>query len=51
MVKDAEAMKPDMKDLNEMDGPVFKVKNAPVLQESEDFFEKPVWMNCPSCTM
>lgn len=40
MVKGAEAMKPDMKDLNEMDGPVFKVKNDPRITRVGRFLRK-----------
>lgn len=51
MIRGAEAMKPDMKDLNEMDGPVFKVKNDPRITKIGSFLRKQGWTSCPSCTM
>ena len=40
MIKDAEAMKPGMKALNEMDGPVFKVTNDPRITKIGGFLRK-----------
>lgn len=40
MVDGAEAMKSDMKELNEMDGPVFKIKNDPRITRVGNFLRK-----------
>ena len=40
MIQGAEAIKPDLKGLNEMDGPVFKIKNDPRITKVGSFLRK-----------
>ena len=51
MCPDAEKRLNELLKLNQMDGPVFKIKGTPVLPGWGIFCARPVWTNCPSCSM
>ncbi len=48
MVVDAEARLKDLQDRNEMDGPVFKIKEDPRITKFGRYFEKRASTNCHS---
>jgi len=50
MVVDAEKRMKEIEHLNEVTGPVFKIKNDPESLRSAAFFARPASTNCRNCS-